>query len=60
MSSLMLDAFIIEKIRRERQARESDRQPLHVEIHRDPQPRPVDTREHNDPEHDSSVVDFEI
>lgn len=58
----MLDAFIIERIRRREQERErSQRIPLHIEVPMDPGPtdlpRPQKTRQETD---DSGLVDFSI
>ena len=61
---LMLDAFIIDRIRRERESRERGRVPLHIEV-----PRPEITREDHpvdiDPDEEVTergivIIDFTI
>lgn len=56
----MLDAFIIEKIRKERDLRDSGREQLHIEIRRD---RVHDERERKDEETEErgiAIIDFNI
>ena len=56
----MLDAFIIEKIRKERDLRDSGREQLHIEIRRD---RVHDERERKDEETEErgiAIIDFTI
>ena len=62
----MLDAYIIDKIRRERESRESDRLPLHIEIpcespydRNEPRDR-RDRREDDEPERGVVIIDFTI
>ena len=59
----MLDAYIIEKIRQERERKESGLQPLRIEVPRPPPPED-DPRRHDDenraPERGVVIIDFTI
>lgn len=59
----MLDAYIIDRIRRERERgrRDGALVPLHIEPPRpDPRPRRRDEREEDQPERGSTVIDFQV
>ena len=58
----MLDAYIIERIRREHErAQRRDRVPLHIEPTRPPPPRERERREEDAPQDRGSVnIDFHI
>ena len=55
----MLDAFIIEKIRHERELRDGDRTPLRIEILQEP-PQDITPREEADTERGIAIIDFTI
>jgi hypothetical protein len=56
----MLDAYIIERIRRERErARKEPFLPLHIEDTRRPRPSPEVTEEHEQ-KRGSVVIDFQL
>ena len=61
----MLDAFIIDKIRRERESRDTHRVPMQIEVPR-PQGRAPDQQEQQDPREDDErergvvIIDFSI
>lgn len=60
----MLDAFIIDKIRRERESRESSRVPLRIEVPR-PRERPVEEGRPAQPDDEGrergvAIIDFTI
>ena len=56
----MLDAFIIEKIQKERELRESGRDPLHIEISRDQMRDVKDRKEEDNSERGIAIIDFNI
>lgn len=59
----MLDAYIIEKIKREQERRESDRVPLHIERvpgGRSPRPTPRDGSDESDRPAERGVVIIEF
>ena len=56
----MLDAFIIEKIQKERELRESGREPLHIEISRDQMHEVKDRKEEERNERGIAIIDFNI
>lgn len=57
----MLDAFIIEKIQRETDLRDSGREPLHIEINREPMREVKDRRQEEDTnKRGIAIIDFNI
>lgn len=55
----MLDAFIIEKIRKERELRDDPREQLHIDPRRAP-PREERTEPEEKPERGIAIIDFNI
>jgi len=57
----MLDAYIIDRIRKERQPREHEREQLPLHIH-NPEPRKpqADERDDRSPERGTDVVDYRL
>lgn len=57
----MLDAYIIERIRREREQERRDGSfvPLRIEVPREPAPKPEDDERERD-ERGSSIVDYRL
>ena len=56
----MLDAFIIEKIQRERELHESGRETLHIEVPVEPEPVRDDKPADDQSERGITIVDFNI
>ncbi|MFT5686523.1 MAG: hypothetical protein ACI8RZ_007479 [Myxococcota bacterium] len=56
----MLDSFIIQRIRQERESRESARIPLRIEDNRPRRPRPDREPEEEKPERGVAIIDFTI
>jgi len=56
----MLDAFIIEKIHQERELRDTVREPLRIEIAREPVQEILEHREEEKSERGIAVIDFSI
>ena len=56
----MLDAFIIEKIQKETELRDSGRQPLHIEIQREQVREVQDRREEENSDRGIAIIDFNI
>ena len=56
----MLDAFIIEKIQKERTLRESGREPLHIEISREQLREVQDRQEKENKDRGIAIIDFNI
>jgi hypothetical protein len=56
----MLDAFIIEKIHQERELRDTVREPLRIEIAREPVRERLEHREEKKSERGIAVIDFSI
>jgi len=56
----MLDAFIIEKIQKERELRESGRDPLHIEIAREPVREVKDRKDEENKNRGIAIIDFNI
>lgn len=56
----MLDAFIIEKIQKETELRDSGRQPLHIEIQREQVREVQDRREEENNDRGIAIIDFNI
>ena len=56
----MLDAFIIEKIQRERELHENGREQLHIEVPVEPESDPTDTSREDQSERGIAIVDFNI
>ena len=61
----MLDAYIIRKIREDRERRESGAQPLRIEVPRPPPEPPWDVRAGSEPKRDDTergvvIIDFNI
>lgn len=61
----MLDAYIIDKIRRERESREGERIPLHIEVPRDDAFEPDRDRERRDRDDEHTdrgvvIIDFNV
>ena len=56
----MLDAFIIEKIQKERDPRDSGREQLHIEIQRDQVHEVRDRKDQEREERGVAIIDFNI
>ncbi len=56
----MLDSFIIQRIRQERESRESARIPLQIEDNLPRRPRPEREPEEEKPERGVAIIDFTI
>lgn len=58
----MLDAYIIDRIRRERDQseRRNSQLPLHIEPPPERKPAPPPQPQREDPEHGSVVIDFQL
>lgn len=56
----MLDAFIIEKIQRERELRDSGREQLRIEVPLEPNDEGKDRDGEDKPERGITIVDFNI
>ena len=56
----MLDAFIIEKIQRERELHESGREQLRIEVPVEPEPTPDRRRPDEKSDRGIAIVDFNI
>jgi hypothetical protein len=56
----MLDSFIIQRIRQERESRESARIPLRIENNRPRRPRPEQEAEEEKQERGVAIIDFTI
>ncbi len=56
----MLDAFIIEKIQKERDLRDSGREQLHIEIQRDQVHEVRDRKDEEREERGIAIIDFNI
>ena len=56
----MLDAFIIEKIQKEREVRESGRDPLHIESSREPVREVKDRQDDENKNRGIAIIDFNI
>ena len=56
----MLDSFIIQRIRQERESREPARIPLRIEDHVPHRPRPEREVEEDKPERGVAIIDFTI
>lgn len=56
----MLDAFIIEKIQQERELQESGREPLRIDISREPVRESQVRKDEEDGERGIAIIDFTI
>ncbi len=56
----MLDAFIIEKIQKERELRENERDSLHIEIAREPMREVKDRKDEENKDRGIAIIDFNI
>jgi hypothetical protein len=58
----MLDAYIIDRIRREREQRDGERAPLHIEVPSDPSVEPPHERPMDDERKDrgTTIVDYRL
>ena len=56
----MLDAFIIEKIQKEAALRDNRREPLHIEIHREPRREIRERRQEDTDERGVAIIDFNV
>jgi len=56
----MLDAFIIEKIQQERELHDSVRQPLRIEISREPMQESQDHKEKEPNDRGVAIIDFTL
>ena len=56
----MLDAFIIEKIQKERELREDGREPLHIEVNREHMRDVLERQEDENKDRGIAIIDFSI
>ena len=56
----MLDAFIIEKIQRERELRDGAREQLRIEVPIEPEGKQKNKKDDDPPERGIAIVDFNI